>query len=498
MEEEKKYVPASVESIVRLRGNMRKTIDSCYREMYVDMVMMEALKQGLYDVIEGLDKDYLDKLLRVHANVAYAHLCICVQMRASLKASLNVEKQYNIRRCVVTAHEMYKYLYGFTGRSTPWKTIEDRIRARYEDECNEIEAKATLFRERYVQNEDGTLRNVAKHYSDNPVEFFENMEKVNERVVTDRMVAFLAFSQPIHALLSRELDATLGLFYAVAMACPMPRQVFELTGLRKRDDIAELSKGIEKYSGIVESVMAQMRMVKKLESQYGLNVSESEQWKGITEDNVGLHILYIYLDSITAFRAFTGSETFPETRQNLAYMILLAHEGFKKLYGFNENKKKESFWHRAVKDFLTANGDEELTAEATRIEETLDRLAGCDILKDEEMIVAYTHVGTIKKCGVESPFAVLDYFRQTITPADLNPLLDFLRVMNDIVRLYTKVMGLESEKIKTETNAMLSGFLEKINFIDKMAAEHIVDAEQRAKWQEASEKMKALLASLMN
>lgn len=130
MEEEKKYVPASVESIVRLRGNMRKTIDSCYREMYVDMVMMEALKQGLYDVIEGLDKDYLDKLLRVHANVAYAHLCICVQMRASLKASLNVEKQYNIRRCVVTAHEMYKYLYGFTGRSTPWKTIEDRIRAR--------------------------------------------------------------------------------------------------------------------------------------------------------------------------------------------------------------------------------------------------------------------------------------------------------------------------------------------------------------------------------
>lgn len=179
-------------------------------------------------------------------------------------------------------------------------------------------------------------------------------------------------------------------------------------------------------------------------------------------------------------------------------MILLAHEGFKKLYGFNENKKKESFWHRAVKDFLTANGDEELTAEATRIEETLDKLAGCDILKDEEMIVAYTHVGTIKKCGVESPFAVLDYFRQTITPADLNPLLDFLRVMNDIVRLYTKVMGLESEKIKAETNATLSGFLEKINFIDKMAAEHIVDAEQRAKWQEASEKMKALLASLMN
>lgn len=177
MMEEKKYVPASEETIANLRENMLKTADSCYKEMYVDMVLSEGLNRGLYDEIENQDKAYLDSLIRVHANVAYSHLCVCVQMRASLKATLNVEKQYNIRRCIVMAHEMYKYLYGFTGRNTPWLTIEERVRAQYDNECIEIDEAAARFLERYAQNEDGTLRNVAKHYSDNPVEFFENMER---------------------------------------------------------------------------------------------------------------------------------------------------------------------------------------------------------------------------------------------------------------------------------------------------------------------------------
>ena len=476
--EEKKYVPASEETIANLRENMLKTADSCYKEMYVDMVLSEGLNRGLYDEIENQDKAYLDSLIRVHANVAYSHLCVCVQMRASLKATLNVEKQYNIRRCIVMAHEMYKYLYGFTGRNTPWLTIEERVRAQYDNECIEIDEAAARFLERYAQNEDGTLRNVAKHYSDNPVEFFENMEKVNE--------------------LTRELASVLGIYYQVAMACPMPAQTFELTGLRKRDDLAVLDESIKKYSGIVKSVMAQIKAVRGLETQYQMDLSGNEQWKSLTEDNIGLHILYVYLDAVSAFRAFMGSESFAEIRQNLAYMILLSHEGFKKLYGFDETKRQVSYWHRAVKDFLAKNGGEELMEEVSRIESVMDRLADSDILKDEDMVVAYTHVETIKKRGIESSFAVLDYFRQPITPMDMEPLLEFLKVMNDIVRLYSKVMGLESEKMKNDTNATLRDFMNKISLIDQMAEEHIDDPEQRAKWQETSAKMRGLLTSLMS
>lgn len=147
---------------------------------------------------------------------------------------------------------------------------------------------------------------------------------------------------------------------------------------------------------------------------------------------------------------------------------------------------------------MAKNDGEELREEVSRIESVMDRLADSDILKDEDMVVAYTHVGTIKKRGIESSFAVLDYFRQSITPMDMEPLLEFFKVMNDIVRLYSKVMGLESEKMKNDTNATLRDFMNKISLIDRMAVEHIDDPEQRAKWQETSAKMRGLLTSLMS
>ena len=80
----------------------------------------------------------------------------------------------------------------------------------------------------------------------------------------------------------------------------------------------------------------------------------------------------------------------------------------------------------------------------------------------------------------------------------MEPLLEFLKVMNDIVRLYSKVMGLESEKMKDDTNATLRDFMNKISLIDRMAEEHIDNPEQRAKWQETSAKMRGLLTSLMS
>ena len=96
--------------------------------MHVDMVLIEALRQGILDEVEGTDKDYIEKVVRLHANVCYAIFSLCVQCRGSLKSMLNVEKQYIIRRCVVIAHELYKYLYGFTGKTTIWKEVDKRYR----------------------------------------------------------------------------------------------------------------------------------------------------------------------------------------------------------------------------------------------------------------------------------------------------------------------------------------------------------------------------------
>lgn len=162
---------ASQETIENLKENLKLTIESSYHELYVDMVLMVALNQVMMD---SLDKGYISNALRVHANVCYANLCLCIQLRASLKTDLCVEKQYNIRRSVVTTHEMYKYLFGFTGKLTPWKELEKSLQTKYPEQCKEIAEAEKLFLQQFAQDADGTLRDVAKHYSDNPTEFFEN------------------------------------------------------------------------------------------------------------------------------------------------------------------------------------------------------------------------------------------------------------------------------------------------------------------------------------
>ena len=144
MEEDKRQ-PASKETIARLKVNMLLTLESSYHVLFKDMVLMKLLTECEQEMLKDLDKSYLEKILRLHANVCYASMCLCAQCRASLKSELAVEKRYNIRRSVVTAHEMYKYLYGFTEKQTLWQEVEQQLRAKYPSECESIDILRSSF-----------------------------------------------------------------------------------------------------------------------------------------------------------------------------------------------------------------------------------------------------------------------------------------------------------------------------------------------------------------
>lgn len=484
---------ASLETINNLKMNMLQTIETTYHEMYVDMVLMEAFRQGILDEVEGVDRDYMGKVIRIHANVCYAVFSLCVQCRASLKSSLNVEKQYNIRRSVVTGHEMYKYLYGFTGKTTLWKEIEPILRVKYPEQCVVIAETADDFLQKYAQDADGTLRDVSKHFSDNPTEFFKNISQVSERIVTERIGKALGFIQPIHSLLVKELQENLGMVYYLAMAHPMPIQTLKVGNISQKEKIDALRHGLEKYGGIVESVMKRVDVAEKFCIEHQLDMTQNKQWVDLTENNIGLHVLYIYLDSLTTFLAFCRSECFAEYRQNLSYMVISTHEGFKKLYGFDENKRVGSYWNRAIKQALIQTDDVQLAEAADRIERKLEELSTNAFLKDEDMIAAFTHVGTIKKIQKESTFAVLDYFRKDVKKEDWDVLTEYLFVLNDIIRLYNKVMNWESLQSKQEMEMAFAGYFEQIDKIDKLVVQNIKDEAMLAKWRESSEKMREML-----
>lgn len=490
--EEDKRKPASNEAIERLRLNMLLTLETSYQELYKDMALMKLLMESEQELLKNLDKSYLEKILRVHANVCYANMCICAQCRASLKSKLDVEKRYNIRRCVVTAHEMYKYLYGFTEKQTLWQEVEQQLRAKYPSECESIAEAADDYLKKYAHAADGTLRNVAKHYSNNPEEFFRNMETVTERSVTDRIVALMAFLQPIHNLLVKELKGGLGELYVRAMAEPMPHQKLEVVGIGTHDKVDAIQGGIEHYASIVDGLMNKLSTVGKICKEKGLDVSTTAEWKTLIEDNIGLHILFIYLDTMITFRAFTRSNAFAEQRQNLAYLIVSVHEGFKKLYGFNENSRQGTFWNRAIKGYVLASGDDQLKERMNELEARLDMLSKSAILNDENMIDAFTHSG-MRKDGREYAFAVLDYFIKPVSKEDMDNLSAFLRVMNDVMKLELSVMDVQNRMSQAKSDAMFQGFIDKLDEYKAKACEMTEDSDACDKIRENFEQIKAMI-----
>lgn len=488
MEEDKRQ-PASKETIARLKVNMLLTLESSYHVLFKDMALMKLLTECEQEMLKDLDKSYLEKILRLHANVCYASMCLCAQCRASLKSELAVEKRYNIRRSVVTAHEMYKYLYGFTEKQTLWQEVEQQLRAKYPSECESIDEAAEDYLKKYAQEADGILRNIAKHYSNNPEEFFRNMDAVTERNVTDRIIALLAFLQPMHKLLVKELESGFGELYVNAMTEPMPLQRMEVVGIGTQDKVDALQGGIVHYASIVDGLMNKIAGVDKICKEKGLDVSSTPEWKALIEDNIGLHILFIYLDAMITFRAFIWSETFAEQRQNLACLIVSVHEGFKKLYGFNEHKRQGTFWNRAIKGTVIANGDEQLKEQMKAVEARLDELSGSALLNDEDMIDAFTHNGTMKGGG-EYAFAVLGYFIKPVSKEDMEDLSVFLRVMNDVMKLELTVMAVQNQMSQAKSDAMFQGYIDKLDEYKTKACEMTEDSEARDKICETFEQIK--------
>ena len=484
--------PATPEQIESMINNLKLTLESSYHELYVDMMLMEALNKKMLDTIPNLDKEYIDKMLRVHSNVCYANMCLCVQMRASLKASLFVEKQFIIRRSVVTAHEIFKNLYGFGG-ITQWLDIEPLLQQKYLVKCQEIQTAADDYRLRYAQVSDMDTRNVAKHFSNKPEEFYDRMSLVDERSVSDRIVSLMKFLQPIHSLLVEELRQNLGIYYLILIVKSMPKQRFEAVGLITDDKLEAFKHGLTLNYEIVIGLFDKIGAVRAFASQNKLEMTSIPEWQFLVDNNLVVHILYIFLDLASTFLAFTRSETFAEYQLNLAYLFLSAHEGFKKLYGFDENKKGNTFWNRAVIAELQKLHDNTLVEEAAVIEKRLSILSLSDYLKDDEKAMIFSDIKTDKNTGKENAILALDCFINPLNQAFINDLSEFLSVMIDIVHLANKMLSLESAESNRRTHETFEKFRQMFDKIDASVAENVKDVEQLAGFNETTKKFRALI-----
>lgn len=430
-----------------LKSNVKQTINSLYKELFIDMVLDKNLNDCIQDSTDTGDTDieYIKNVIKVHSNICTQLMYIYVHLRTNFGQTLAIEKKYTLRHCVVNSHELYKYLYGFDYK-TLWKTMEKQMSLIYQQEYEVIKAAEIEYKNNFA-NKDKYARDVSEHFSNEIQEFYEVVSTFTEREVVDRVLAILKLVQPIHEILTKELMNKLGKKYISAYLLYPPILNLEGKGELSDADSSFTINALLKFSDIVKSTNTNMFRVEnesKKPKYHDCNIKRMVDWDFFYRKNVNIHILYVYLDFITLYRAFMNSEEFVENKLNLACLQMSAHEGFKKLYGFN-NKNENSYWNRAIKAEAMKFKDDKLNSEIDNIEAKLKRLSTNEYICDESIALAITHSGPDSKKHIEAPRVLLDYFQKQVSKNEIATFIDFMHVMHDVFMLYDNIMKIKGE-----------------------------------------------------
>lgn len=206
-----------------------------------------------------------------------------------------------------------------------------------------------------------------------------------------------------------------------------------------------------------------------------------------------MHIFYTIMDVLCALKAFANSVEYYEQSLNLAYLRLSIHEGFKKLYGFNEKDKELSFWAKLKCDFSEVLPT--INSEIIGMEINLNRLNAYDYVTSENIVI-FTHFGESKHQNI--PYdVVLNFFGNNKKEKNFAIILDVIRVINSILPLVSRLMEenvrLSNERTRKDIEAWKMKFDDLFN---KMQSSVI--PENQVEIEEMRQKVKGNLQDISN
>ena len=107
-------------------------------------------------------------------------------------------------------------------------------------------------------------------------------------------------------------------------------------------NIKELERTLDSFMGILEGIDSK---------------SQKDPATIVVQSTIEatMMIEYIALDLYAAYRQYLSATTNYEERQAMTKANIVMQEGYKKLYGFTEDKQKESFWGKQIKKAVDVN-----------------------------------------------------------------------------------------------------------------------------------------------
>ena len=445
---------SSKDSINELKKNTLTTCRELYQQMVHDIILERIVNKGLLD--KGTtDKDFLIKLIRLNSNLSLMIIEACIIFRADLVASDVSEKRFLLKRMVMTIHEGYKYIFGFTKKETFCERFLMTMKPQNEEVVKCIEKARKQYIQKYGNNFFKSLRDVAKHYSYDSLEFYNCVKSLSERSVGDMFCCFMAFSQPLFSLTINELQEKTGLWLMAVNLQNIETEKIESFFDDKL--MSQVDHSISKYGGFIDRINS--TSIKSMKLFEDLQISSDNSIRPFLSDNVGTHIFYIVMDILCALKAFANSDEYYEQSMHLAYLRLSIHEGFKKLYGFNDTDKDKSFWTRFKEDYSDVLNS--MDTDIKNLEINLERLKKYDYVSSEEVVI-FTHFGELKRQIIPYEI-VLNFFKKNKETKNFAIILDVIKVLNGMLPIITRLMDENAKLVDFRTRKNIDEWKKKFD-----------------------------------
>ncbi|MDD4593114.1 MAG: hypothetical protein PHG06_22245 [Parabacteroides sp.] len=349
----------------------------------------------IYLVASDQTEDQINKvILRCGYTILYSIVDISSLLRAEMRETVNIGKRLGLIKLRIAVSEVFKAIVGAVpdDKEALYRQIRSSISSDFADECLAIDKAIDDFKLNYWSQSDQNARNIAEHFSKNPYEYYELIVSANEETEINRVNAILAMIQPLFVIISKienkeklleKIEISEILHYSSSFAAIPEKIEVDSRYSKLGDFMNNEAKSLDSFAynfnlpNIIEKKLGSFKINETM--QYMLQFLE-----------LMMHLEFISLETAYSYRAICSSEFPIEQRLNLRLMYKTNHEGFKKLYGFKDDKS-ETIWCSKIESQIKDYSDV-VRAEYESIKFSMKFLAKQTGINDEHLVVVLTHL----------------------------------------------------------------------------------------------------------
>ncbi|MDY0183375.1 MAG: hypothetical protein RBR39_08710 [Proteiniphilum sp.] len=331
-----------------------------------------ANKKALKRVPITKEEDILNPVVDFCIFLNYVMIEISSIVRAYVRAEILAEKQYHLKFVNWIILESYKYLYGY-GKSVNtslWEKNIEPLLSFIKDpqliaDFEAIKTQIIKFRDSNITNKD--FRDISIHYDLDPLLIYEMLTGLNEEDETQRALAFLPLLFELFSFTNKYFHLFLRdniVNKRFPQDVPLDLYTRTSTNNFSTDKVSELNELINQNKKNLDRLVRQQKWMQKLV------VEEQEKDKASLETilltlpilKVHSFIDILIIDLASAKRAFFLAEYPIEKNVFLKRINAIIYEGFKKLYGLNNNDN--TYWNSyilQVENKIKSNASENLS-----------------------------------------------------------------------------------------------------------------------------------------